>query len=44
MKNCVNCIYCDLLITEEPCESCLYSSNWELDEDKEEDKDEDLNK
>lgn len=39
MRNCGNCIYCDLLITQEPCESCLYSSNWELDEDKEEDND-----
>lgn len=35
MKNCGNCVYCDLLITEEPCMDCLSSSNWESDEDKE---------
>ena len=35
MRNCGNCVYRDLLITEEPCDSCNYSSNWE--EDTEED-------
>ena len=33
MKNCGNCVYCDLLITEEPCRDCLYSSNWEPKEE-----------
>ena len=33
MKNCGNCAYCDLLITEEPCMDCLYSCNWEPKED-----------
>lgn len=31
MKNCGNCIYKDLLITEEPCMDCLYCMNWEED-------------
>ena len=29
MKTCANCVYRDLLITEEPCMDCLYSTNWE---------------
>lgn len=29
MKNCGNCAYCDLLITEEPCMDCKYNENWE---------------
>ena len=33
MKDCGNCAYCDLLITEEPCMDCLYSSNWEPKEE-----------
>lgn len=37
MKNCGNCVYRELLITEEPCMDCLYCSNWE--EDKEDDED-----
>ena len=36
MKNCGNCLYCDLLITEEPCMDCLYSSNWEPKEEENE--------
>ena len=29
MRNCGNCVYKDLLITEEPCMECYYNSNWE---------------
>ena len=36
MKNCGNCAYCDLLITEEPCMDCLYSSKWEPQEEENE--------
>ena len=35
MRNCGNCVYRDLLITEEPCNSCIYSSNWEEDTEEE---------
>ena len=31
MKNCGNCVYKDLLITEEPCNECKYSEYWEED-------------
>lgn len=41
MRNCGNCVYKDLLFTQEPCMDCLYSSNWEADEEKEEDNGED---
>lgn len=37
MKNCGNCVYRDLLITEEPCMECKYSEYWEEDEEEEED-------
>ena len=33
MKNCGNCVYKDLLITEEPCMECKYSEYWEEDID-----------
>lgn len=33
MKNCGNCVYKDLLITEEPCMECKYSEYWEEDTD-----------
>ena len=33
MKNCGNCVYKDLLITEEPCMECKYNEYWEEDED-----------
>lgn len=36
MKNCGNCVYKYLLITQEPCMECLYCSNWEADEEQEE--------
>lgn len=43
MKNCSNCVYRDLLITQEPCMNCKYTEYWE--EDKQEDEDnENLNK
>ena len=29
MRNCGNCVYKDLLITEDPCMDCLYCMNWE---------------
>ena len=35
MKNCGNCAYCDLLITEEPCMNCKYTENWEPKEEDE---------
>ena len=38
MRNCGNCIYCDLLITEEPCMDCLYNSNWGGEADNESDR------
>lgn len=33
MKNCGNCVYKDLLITEEPCMECKYSEYWEEEDD-----------
>lgn len=41
MRNCGNCVYKDLLITQEPCLECLYASNWEEDKEEEEDNDQD---
>lgn len=35
MRNCGNCVYKDLKITEEPCDSCNYSCNWEEDTEEE---------
>lgn len=40
MRNCSNCVYKDISITQEPCIDCLYLSNWEPDEEQE-DKDND---
>lgn len=37
MKNCSNCVYKDLLITQEPCMRCRYTEYWEADEDEEND-------
>jgi hypothetical protein len=31
MRNCGNCVYKDLLITEEPCMRCRYTEYWEGD-------------
>lgn len=36
MRNCGNCLYKDRLKTEEPCLECMYSLNWEPEEDQEE--------
>ena len=33
MKTCSNCIYRDLLITQEPCMECKYSEYWEAAEE-----------
>lgn len=41
MRNCGNCVYKDLLITQEPCMDCLYCSNWEADEEEEDNGSED---
>lgn len=32
MKTCANCVYRDLLITQEPCMNCIYGINWEGEE------------
>lgn len=40
MRNCGNCVYKDLLITEEPCMDCLYCMNWEGDEEEDDNNDE----
>ena len=37
MKNCGNCVYKDLLITEEPCMECKYNEYWEEDKEDQED-------
>lgn len=42
MKNCGNCVYKDLLITEEPCMDCLYSTNWEGEEEEDNNEAEEL--
>ena len=41
MKTCSNCIYRDLLITQEPCMDCIYGINWEGEEEEKEDPRED---
>ena len=35
MRSCGNCIYKDLKITEEPCDSCYFMCNWEEDKEEE---------
>lgn len=38
MRNCGNCCYKDLKITEEPCMRCRFNEYWEADdEEKQED-------
>lgn len=39
MKTCGNCVYKDLLITQEPCLECLHGINWEPEEEQKEDED-----
>lgn len=45
MRNCGNCVYKDLKITEEPCDSCNFMCNfmcnWEKDEEEEVNEDQD---
>ena len=36
MRNCGNCVYKDININQEPCDSCLYLCNWEEDKEEEE--------
>ena len=41
MRNCGNCVYKDLKITEKPCDSCNFMCNWEEDEEEDEEEDND---
>lgn len=43
MKSCGNCVYRDLLITQEPCMRCKYDEYWEEDKDEDGNTSDDIN-